>query len=108
MKLVTRPPATAKPSQNDGGRVLALRLDEHQLSRPTGFVQPFMTAALKPPPMVVELVIGKRTGPLGDVDLDVDDGFGAVAGGGNAGVRKRLAIFRRLRIRRAGRAIARE
>ena len=34
VKLVTRPPATAKPFADRGGRVLALGLDEHERVAP--------------------------------------------------------------------------
>ena len=49
-----------------------------------------MTAALKPPPIVVELVIGIGPRPLRDMDLDVHDRLGTVARRGNAGVRKSI------------------
>ena len=85
MKFVTRPPAAAKPSQNDGRRVLALRLDEHELIAPQirhavhdGLVEP---AAHRR-----RAGDRKRTGALRDARLDPDDGLGAVARGRDAGV----------------------
>ena len=68
----------------DGGRrVLAFRLEEHQRIAPEVLVAVHHGR--------VEAAAhrgraGDRVGPgrLGDVDLDVDDGLGAVAGGGNA------------------------
>ena len=46
-----------EPLADRGRRVLALRLEEDQLVAPEVLL-PFITAALKPPPIVVELVMG--------------------------------------------------
>src|SRR5436309_12884579 len=57
VKLVTRPPATAKPSHTDAAEC-SLSGSKNMSGSPHRFVKPFITAALKPPPIVVELVIG--------------------------------------------------
>ncbi len=57
VKLVTRPPATAKPSQTVAAEC-SLSGSKNMSVSPHRFLSPFMTAALKPPPIVVELVIG--------------------------------------------------
>jgi len=57
VKLVTRPPATAKPSHTVAAEC-SLSGSKKRRESPHRFFRPFMTAALKPPPMVVELVIG--------------------------------------------------
>src|SRR6516225_8557585 len=57
VKLVTRPPATAKPSQTAAAEC-SLSGSKNISGSPHRFFPPFMTAALNPPPMVVELVIG--------------------------------------------------
>src|SRR5436853_6860600 len=57
VKLVTRPPATAKPSQTVAAEC-SLYGSKNIRASPQRFVAPFMTEALKPPPIVVELVIG--------------------------------------------------
>ena len=51
------PPATAKPSQTVAAEC-SLSGSKNRSGSPQRLVCPFMTAALKPPPMVVELVIG--------------------------------------------------
>ena len=66
-----------------GGRVLAFRLEEHQR------VAPQVLVAVHDGGVEAAAHRGRagdRVGPrrLGDVDLDVDDGLGAVAGGRNA------------------------
>ena len=50
-------PATAKPSQNDALEC-SLSGSKNMRVSPHRFLPPFMTAALNPPPIVVELVIG--------------------------------------------------
>src|SRR2546422_7275715 len=57
VKLVTRPPATAKPSQTVAAEC-SLSGSKNNSGSPQRLVWPFMTAALNPPPMVVELVMG--------------------------------------------------
>src|SRR4029077_20098571 len=57
VKFVTRPPATAKPSQTEAAEC-SLSGSKNMSASPHRLVNPFMTAALKPPPIVVELVIG--------------------------------------------------
>ncbi len=57
VKLVTRPPATANPSQTVAAEC-SLSGSKNINSSPQRFFQPLVTAALNPPPMVVELVIG--------------------------------------------------
>ncbi len=57
VKLVTRPPATANPSQTVAAEC-SLSGSKNISGSPQRFLSPFMTAALKPPPIVVELVIG--------------------------------------------------
>ena len=57
VKLVTRPPATAKPSHTVAAEC-SLSGSKNISVSPQRFFWPFMTAALKPPPIVVELVIG--------------------------------------------------
>ncbi len=54
---MTRPPATAKPSQTVAAEC-SLSGSKNTSGSPHRFLPPFMTAALKPPPIVVELVIG--------------------------------------------------
>ena len=65
---------------------------------PQRFLSPFMTAALKPPPIVVELVIGIGAGGLADLDLDVDDRLGAVARHRHSRERK-MATVRSIQVR---------
>ena len=57
VKLVTRPPATANPSQTVAAEC-SLSGSKKRSGSPQRFLAPFITAALKPPPIVVELVIG--------------------------------------------------
>src|SRR5690242_7706237 len=57
VKLVTRPPATAKPSQTLAAEC-SLSGSKNKSGSPHRLRWPFVTAALNPPPMVVELVIG--------------------------------------------------
>src|SRR5579872_1663538 len=57
VKLVTRPPATANPSQTVAAEC-SLSGSKNMSGSPQRFFWPFVTAALKPPPMVVELVMG--------------------------------------------------
>ena len=89
--MVTRPPATANPSQTVAAEC-SLSGSKNMSGSPQRFWPPFITAALKPPPIVVELVIGIGAGRLADVDLDVDDGLGAVAGRRHAGEGKMAAV----------------
>ena len=85
VKLVTRPPASGETFAERGGRVLAFRLEEDQL------IAPQVRHAVhhgRVEPAAHRRRTGDRIGArsLGDASLDVDDGFGAVAGGGDAGV----------------------
>ena len=57
VKLVTRPPAKANPSQKDAEEC-SLSGSMKISGSPQRFVRPLWTAALKPPPIVVELVMG--------------------------------------------------
>src|SRR5215831_11657239 len=57
VKLVTRPPATAKPSQTVAAEC-SLSGSKNIKGSPQRFLWPLTTAALNPPPIVVELVIG--------------------------------------------------
>ncbi len=57
VKLVTRPPATANPSQTVAAEC-SLSGSKKTSSSPQRFFNPFITAALNPPPIVVELVMG--------------------------------------------------
>ena len=57
VKLVTRSPATAKRSQAEAAEC-SLSGSKNTSRSPQWFVAPFMTEALKPPPIVVGLVIG--------------------------------------------------
>ena len=91
VKLVTRPPATAKPSHTRGRRMLALGLEEHQR------VAPEVLAAVHH--RGVEAAAHRRragdrigTSGLADVDLDVDDRLGAVARRRHSRKRKMTAV----------------
>ena len=57
VKLVTRPPATANPSQTEAAECSDSG-SKNMRESPHRFLPPLMTEALNPPPMVVELVIG--------------------------------------------------
>ncbi len=57
VKFVTRPPAAAKPSQNVAAEC-SLSGSKNTSWSPHMLGIPFITAWLKPPPMVVELVMG--------------------------------------------------
>jgi hypothetical protein len=57
VKFVTRPPATAKPSHTAAAEC-SLSGSKNMRVSPQRFLPPLETAALKPPPIVVELVIG--------------------------------------------------
>ena len=57
VKFVTRPPASANPSQKDAEEC-SLSGSMNTSGSPQRFACPFCTAALNPPPMVVLLVMG--------------------------------------------------
>jgi hypothetical protein len=57
VKLVTRPPATANPSHTDAAECSDSG-SKNISESPKRFFPPFITEALNPPPIVVELVIG--------------------------------------------------
>src|SRR3989304_2620445 len=62
VKFVTRPPAAAKPSQNDADEC-SLSGSTNTSCSPHRFGTPLTTAWLYPPPIVVELVIGNAPQP---------------------------------------------
>src|SRR5207244_6614202 len=62
VKLVTRPPARANPSQNDAAEC-SLSGSTKESWSPQRLGTPLATAWLNPPPIVVELVMGNAPEP---------------------------------------------